>query len=107
VADLDVVALSSINEGTPVALIEAAAGAKPVVATAVGGVASVVDDGVTGRLVAAGDDEAMALRIGDLLADPDTRRRMGAAGRERVRAAYGEARLLSDMRGLYGSLLSP
>ena len=103
-ADLDVVALSSQNEGTPVALIEAAAAGKAVVATAVGGVGSVVADGVTGHLVPAGDDGTMARRIEELLADADARQRMGDAGRERVRARYGEERMLADVRTLYESL---
>src|SRR5206468_10770541 len=54
-ASLDAVALTSRNEGTPVALIEAGAAGKPVVATRVGGVADVVRDGETGSLVRAGD----------------------------------------------------
>ena len=59
-ADLDVVALSSRNEGSPVSLIEALAAARPVVATAVGGVPEVVIDGVTGLTVPASDPRALA-----------------------------------------------
>jgi glycosyltransferase involved in cell wall biosynthesis len=59
-SDVDVVALSSVNEGTPISLIEAAAAGRPVVATAVGGVPEVVVDGETGDLVAPGDVRALS-----------------------------------------------
>jgi len=104
-SDVDVVALTSRNEGTPVALIEASAARRAVVATAVGGVASVVEHGTTGFLVPPGDPEAVAQRLGALLADPAGQGRMGDAGRERVATAYGETRLLDDIRRIYAELL--
>ena len=61
-ADLDVVALSSRNEGSPVSLIEALAAARPVVATAVGGVPEVVIDGETGLTVPASDARSSGAR---------------------------------------------
>jgi glycosyltransferase involved in cell wall biosynthesis len=106
-ADLDVVALTSRNEGTPVALIEAAASGRPVVATDVGGVRTVVDDGVTGFLAPPGDPEKIAGLLGRLCADPLTRRRFGEAGRLRVRERFGEERLLRDVASLYADLLGP
>ena len=106
VSDLDVVALSSRNEGTPLALIEASAAGRAVLSTDVGGVRSVVRDGVTGVLVAAGDDEAIASRLTDLLREPATRERMGQAGREHVRDRFGAVRLVADMRALYGDMLA-
>ena len=105
VSDLDVVALTSRNEGTPVALIEAAAAGIPVVATDVGGVRSVVEHGVTGLLAAAGDSETTAAHLAHLLGDRALRARMGAAGRCRVRTHFGERRLLDDVRALYGEVL--
>jgi glycosyltransferase involved in cell wall biosynthesis len=69
-AAMDVVVSTSRNEGTPVALIEAGAAGKPVVATRVGGVPDVVRDGHTGDLVDAGDAEGVAVRVGRLLDDP-------------------------------------
>lgn len=104
--DLDAVVLSSRNEGTPVALIEASAAARPVVATDVGGVRSVVKDGVTGLVASPGDEEALASALGRLLADTQGRARMGSAGREHVRDRFGEGRLLGDMRALYDDLLA-
>lgn len=105
VSDLDVVLLTSRNEGTPVALIEAGAAARAVVATDVGGVRSVVEDGRTGLLVPSGDAHAAANAIARLLENADLRRRLGEAARERVRDAFGRERLLADMRALYDDLL--
>ena len=103
-SDVDVVALTSRNEGTPVSLIEAAACGRPVVATTVGGVPMVVDHGVTGFLVPRGDPVAFAEYLGRLVADPETRRRMGTAGRTRVAERFSQDRLLRDIRELYAEL---
>jgi glycosyltransferase involved in cell wall biosynthesis len=103
-ADLDVVALSSRNEGTPVALVEALAAGRPVVATDVGGVRSVVRDGVTGILVPPGDPARLAAGLSTLAHDPELRARMGAAGRADVPARFGQERLLADVRSLYREL---
>jgi glycosyltransferase involved in cell wall biosynthesis len=105
-SDMDVVALSSRNEGTPVALIEAAAAARPVVATRVGGVPLVVKDGVTGYLAASGDVEDIAGLLHRLLDDATARRRMGLAGREYVRQRFGEDRLVREIADLYSELCS-
>ncbi len=104
-ADIDVVALTSRNEGSPVALIEAMAAGVPVVSTEVGGVADVVTHGVTGLLAAMDDDEALARHVLTLLGDRDTGRRMGQEGRLRVAATYGAGRLVADIEGLYEELL--
>ena len=105
-SDLDVVALTSRNEGTPLALIEAGAAGRPVVSTDVGGVRSVVADGVSGILAPPGDVAAVSRALARLLAEPDTRRRMGEAGRHRVQERFGHQRLLADIRALYGQVLS-
>ena len=73
-ADAWVVALTSRNEGSPVSLIEAMAAERPVVATRVGGVPDLVEDGVTGCLVAPGDPEALAEALVALLQDPSAAR---------------------------------
>ncbi|MEA2590582.1 MAG: hypothetical protein QOD62_413 [Actinomycetota bacterium] len=101
---LDVVVLTSRNEGTPVALIEAGAAGRPVVATDVGGVAEVVRDGASGFVVPPGDAAALAARVGTLLDDPEAARAMGLAGREWVRARFGSERLVDDLTALYGEL---
>ena len=100
-ADLDVVALASRNEGSPVALIEALASARPVVSTAVGGVPEVVLDNATGLLVPPGDPAALAEATLRLLADPARAAELGRAGRRHVYPRYDSSRLVEDMRDLY------
>jgi glycosyltransferase involved in cell wall biosynthesis len=102
-ADLDVVALSSINEGTPVSLIEAMTAGTPVVATAVGGVPDVLRGGERGALVPARDPAALAAALEAALA-PDARARAQAV-RAPIRAEYGQARLCRQLEALYGRLL--
>jgi glycosyltransferase involved in cell wall biosynthesis len=100
----DVAALSSDNEGTPVSLIEAAAAARPGVATAVGGVPDVVTR-ETGILAERGDVEALARGIGFLASDADARTRMGGRAREHVAERFSAARLVEDIDQLYRGLL--
>jgi glycosyltransferase involved in cell wall biosynthesis len=100
-ADLDVVALTSRNEGSPVALIEALASARPVVSTAVGGVPEVVVDGITGLTVPPSDPQAFGDAIIKLLQDADLGARLGAAGRRYVYPRYDSSRLVDDVRKLY------
>ncbi|MEN8149573.1 MAG: glycosyltransferase [Planctomycetota bacterium] len=102
-ADADVALLTSRNEGTPVALIEAGAAAVPAVATDVGGVRTVVEDGETGVLTPRGDDEKIAEALLELLDDPARRRAMGAAARARIRSRFSAERLLADIARLYES----
>jgi len=103
-SDLDVVALTSRNEGTPVALIEALAAGKSVVATDVGGVRSVVTHGKTGLIVPPQDPEAVAEAIVELLSDDAKRERMGAMGREEIPARFGSRNLCDTIRDLYREL---
>jgi glycosyltransferase involved in cell wall biosynthesis len=101
----DAVALTSANEGTPVTVIEALASGLPVVATDVGGVSDVVDDGGSGFLVPAGDVGAIAERLERLAADGQLRTRMGEAGRAFVIPRYSVPRLVDDVDRLYRTLL--
>jgi len=105
-AELDVVVLSSRNEGTPLALIEAAAAARPVVATNVGGVASVVVDGRTGCLVPPSRPEALAAALRRLLDDPAERLRLGEAARAHAVRRFGDGRMVQETVDLYRTLLS-
>jgi glycosyltransferase involved in cell wall biosynthesis len=76
------------RDGMPTVLVEAMARAIPVVSTAVIGLDELVTDGVTGRLVAPEDPEAIAVAIGELLRDPAAAERMGAAARDKVIAEF-------------------
>ena len=105
-ADVDVVALTSRNEGTPVSLIEAAAAGRPVVATAVGGTGSVVRSGETGFLVPPGDVEVIAAALVRLLSDVGLAKRFGQAGRDHVKERFSHHRLLRDIADLYDELKS-
>lgn len=83
-AALDVFALSSVSEGFGRAAVEAMACGKPVVATRVGGLPEIVEDGVSGRLVPPADSTALAAAITGLLKDKAQAAAMGAAGRKRA-----------------------
>lgn len=100
-ASIDVFVLSSVNEGTPVAAIEAMAAGRPVVATSVGGVPDVVEDGRTGWLVPARDERGLAGAFVRLAETALERERFGQAGRERAQARYAHTRLVSDIEQLY------
>ena len=103
---IDVVALTSRSEGTPVALIEAAASGTPVVATGVGGVPEVVRDRETGLLVPPRDPVAVAAQLLTLLQDPQGARKMGEEGARWVRDRFSQERLADDLTRLYGELLA-
>ena len=102
----DTVCLTSASEGTPVTIIEALAAGRPVVATRVGGVPDVVDEGETGFLVRPRDTHALAERLEILARDPERRIAMGAAGRERTLERYAVDRLVDDVDALYRDLLA-
>ena len=102
--DLDVVVNASRNEGTPVALIEALAAARPVVATRVGGTPDVLGDGERGRLVPAADPPALAGAILETLDGSEASRRRAEAGREYVLARHSSDRLIRDVDALYREL---
>jgi glycosyltransferase involved in cell wall biosynthesis len=103
---IDALVLPSVNEGTPVSVIESLAASKPAVATRVGGVPDVIREGVDGFLVEVGDADGLAARLAELAADPERRAQMGAAGRERVLERYAVERLVDDVDRLYRSLLA-
>jgi len=105
-ADLDLVVLTSLNEGTPVALIEAMASGKAVVSTAVGGVPDIIENGKSGILVPTKDEKKLADAIVELLSDSVKRKSYGEYGREFVRDKYNKERLFADIAKLYEELVS-
>ena len=102
----DVFALPSRQEAMPLAALEAMDAGLPVVASRVFGSAEVVVDGETGLLVPPGDADALARSLGELLDDPERRRRYGAAGRARFLAEYTGGRMAEQTRGVYEELLT-
>jgi glycosyltransferase involved in cell wall biosynthesis len=105
-AATDVFLLTSRNEGTPVALIEAMATAVPGVSTDVGGVKDVIATPELGARVPDGDSAALAAAIVRYLADPVLRRETGARARAAVLGRYSLDRLVRDIVVLYRDLLA-
>jgi glycosyltransferase involved in cell wall biosynthesis len=98
-ADLYVTA--SRREGLPLAVLEAMACGRPVLATRVPGHTDAVEDGVTGRLVPADDPERLAAAAAQILTDAPRRAAMGQAGRERVAQRFDRARMVAEIADLY------
>ncbi|HEX3154892.1 MAG TPA: glycosyltransferase family 4 protein [Candidatus Angelobacter sp.] len=87
-AAIDIFVLPSLNEGLPMTILEAMAASRPVIATRVGAVPSVIRDGETGLLVDPGDIHGLRSAIARLLSQPDVCRRIGAAGHNWVSRNY-------------------
>ncbi len=104
-AGLDIVALSSYNEGLPVALIEAMAAGKPVISSEVGGVVDLILDGNNGLLVPSNEPKSLAEATLYLLEHPERRKIMGEAGRKKVYPHFDKKRLVDDIDNLYENLL--
>ena len=104
-ADLDLAINCSLNEGTPVALIEAMAAGVPVVATDVGGTPDLLEDGRLGHLVPPRDPEALANAITDALAPGGRSADQAELARESVLRRFSLERLLTDLDQLYLRLL--
>jgi glycosyltransferase involved in cell wall biosynthesis len=98
---LDILVSSSRTEGLPMGLLEGMASGLPVVATAVGDVPCVVDEGVTGFLVDSEDVEGLAARVLRLLRTPGLRRTMGEAGRRRVDESFSAAGMAEAYLEMY------
>ena len=105
-ADLDIVALTSINEALGLVLVEAMASGKPVVATNVGGVPSLVKHGVNGLLIKSQDVQALSDAIIKLLNDSDLRQKMGREGRSSVFPRYDISQLVKRVDLLYTQMIA-
>ncbi|HEX2532481.1 MAG TPA: glycosyltransferase, partial [Chitinophagaceae bacterium] len=100
-AGLDIVALTSFNEGTPVSLIEAQAANKPIVSTRVGGISDIVVEGETALLADVQDGETFCRHLLSLVEDDALRTRLGAGSREQVMERFSYQRLVKEMGALY------
>jgi sugar transferase (PEP-CTERM/EpsH1 system associated) len=101
---LDIFAMSSLAEGTPGSALEAMASGLPVVGTRVGGIPEVIEEGVTGLMVAPSEPAAMAAALGVYAAAPQLARQHGAAGRERILRKYNMPAMVAAYKSLYDTL---
>lgn len=105
-AGLDIVALTSLNEGTPVSLIEAQAANKPVVSTAVGGIKDVVMEGESALLCDNDNAEQFANQLLAMVEKDEMRSSMGMHAFDFINERYNYSRLVKDVEGLYDRLLT-
>jgi glycosyltransferase involved in cell wall biosynthesis len=101
---LDIFVLPSLTEGTPMALLEAMAMGIPVIASAVGGVPDVIEDGINGFLVPPGESRAIHERIMLLIDKPDQMKRLSRAGKETVNSRYNVRDWCRRIEQMYDSL---
>jgi glycosyltransferase involved in cell wall biosynthesis len=101
----DVVCLASDAEGVPMAILEAMALGRPVVATDVGGVSEAVNPGETGLLVPTNDEVALADALLQLVADPELRRRLGEKGQQRYRECFDIERMVEEYAQVFEEVL--
>ena len=106
VAGIDIAVLTSLNEGTPVSLIEAQAGGLPVVSTKVGGIHHVVLEDITGFLLEKGDLNTLIRHLKILVESPTLRKEMGEKGKLYVEKQFHYTRLVEETRHLYRQLLT-
>ena len=104
-AAADICLLTSISEGIPLTVIEAMAAGLPVVATRVGGMGEVVEEGITGLLVPPGDAEGLAGNVLRLAGNPVMRTQLGQRGRTRAREVFSESQMHAGYLNLYQEML--
>jgi glycosyltransferase involved in cell wall biosynthesis len=102
---IDIIALTSLNEGTPASLIEAQAAGVPIISTNVGGVQNIVIPDVTAILVPTNDLIAFTRALDRLVNDEQLRYKMSLSGPAFTQSRFNYDRLTSDIRTLYHSLL--
>ena len=102
---MDIIALTSKNEGTPVSLIEAQAGGLPVISTDVGGVKDIVANEKTGFIVPVNNLELYAEKLKKLVTDQKLRKKMSQNGWDHVREQFHYTRLVKNMEDYYRELL--
>lgn len=104
-AGSDIIALTSLNEGTPVSLIEAQAAGKAVISTKVGGIGDVVKEGETALLSPVNDLQPFQKNLLELVENDGLRENLGSKGADFVMQKYSYHRLVKDMSSLYYELL--
>lgn len=104
-AAMDIFVLPSLNEGLPMTILEAMAASRPVVATRVGAIPSVIKDGENGLLVDPRDTDGLRNAIASLLADPNLCRRMGERAHDWVSANYTSDAMALKYREMYNEVL--
>jgi glycosyltransferase involved in cell wall biosynthesis len=104
-AGVDALLLTSLNEGTPITLIEAMAAGVPVVATAVGGVSDVVTDGESGYLCKVNNVDEMVLKTKNVLFDPDHTHQLIENAKMNVRKQFSYQRLITDIEEFYSGFI--
>jgi glycosyltransferase involved in cell wall biosynthesis len=98
---MDIVTLTSLNEGTPVSLIEALASGRTVVATDVGGVRDIVENGKSGFIVPSNDIDAFSEATSRLLNDVKKRKEFGLYGRDFIKGKYSKDKLVDTIENFY------
>lgn len=106
ISGLDIVALSSLNEGTPVSLIEAQAGNKPIISTRVGGIENIVIPGETALLVEDFDEKEFSNKLLLLVDDESLKQKMSLQGWNLVKERFHYTRLIKDTELYYRELLA-
>jgi glycosyltransferase involved in cell wall biosynthesis len=103
---MDLMVLPSLSEGLPNVVLEAFAASKPVVASDIGGVPEVVEEGISGYLVPPGRAEPLARAILKMLGDPAKMQSMGAAGYERVRREFTFEAQTEKLEAIYRQMIN-
>jgi glycosyltransferase involved in cell wall biosynthesis len=103
---MDLFVLTSINEGTPVALIEAMAAGVPAIATAVGGVPDIIEDGTTGVLIPPRNPHAVAAAIRRAVSDGSRGLTMASRAKASVAARFDPLRLVDEVDVTYREVLA-
>jgi glycosyltransferase involved in cell wall biosynthesis len=98
---IDIFCLPSLQQGLGVMMLEAMALGRPVIASGVGGVVSVLEDNVTGLIVPPSDSRSLADRIIELLVDRDRARKIAATGQQLIRDRFNENRMLDETLQVY------
>jgi glycosyltransferase involved in cell wall biosynthesis len=100
----DIFALSSRNDGLPMSVLEAMGRGLPVIATPVGGLPELIEDGVNGLLVPPSDPQALMRAIFELADDQERREALGCAARETILACYSAAVVLPALQNVYATV---